>query len=89
MVKTELKLKKTKRQRKFIKDKAIANFLLAHMRPAKIDFSKIKIPSFLNFLDDEEKKPEKQNGIQDNQNDEGLPILGRTQINFFFEDENK
>ncbi len=89
MVKTELKLKKTKRQRKFIKDKAIVNFLLDHMRPAKIDFSKIKIPSFLNFLDDEEKKPERQNGIQDNQNDEGLPIFGRTQINFFFEDEKK
>ena len=89
MVKTELKLKKTKRQRKFIKDKAIVNFLFDHMRPAKIDFSKIKIPSFLNFLDDEEKKPEKQNGIQDNQNDEGLPILGKTQVNFFFEDEKK
>ena len=89
MVKFEFKQKKSKRTRRLIKDKAIVNFLFDHMRPAKIDFSKIKIPSFLNFLDDEEKKPEKQNGIQDNQNDEGLPILGRTQINFFFEDEKK
>ena len=41
MPKTEFKLKKTKKQRKFIKDKAIVNFLLEHMKPAKIDFSKI------------------------------------------------
>ena len=56
MPKTEFKLKKTKKQRKFIKDKAIVNFLLEHMKPAKIDFSKIKIPSFISFLEKEGKE---------------------------------
>ena len=41
--------KKAKRSRKLVKDKAIVNFLLEHMKPVKINFSKIKIPSFLNF----------------------------------------
>ena len=49
MVKGETKPKKSKRARKFIKDKAIVNFLLEHMKPAKIDFSKIRIPSFLEL----------------------------------------
>ena len=57
MVKAEFKLKKAKRTRKFVKDKAIVNFLLEHMKPAKINFSKIKIPSFINFLENEEKSP--------------------------------
>ena len=54
MMKTELKVKNAKRERKFVKDKAIVNFLLEHMKPAKIDFSKIKIPSFINFIENEE-----------------------------------
>ena len=58
MVKTEIKMKKAKRRRKFIKDKAIINFLLEHMKPIKIDFSKIKIPSFLEFENDERSKGE-------------------------------
>ena len=56
MPKTEFKLKKTKKQRKFIKDKAIVNFLLEHMKPVKIDFSKIKIPSFNSFLEKRRKR---------------------------------
>ena len=55
MVKAGFKLKKAKRTRKFVKDKAIINFLLEHMKPAKINFSKIKIPSFINFLENGEK----------------------------------
>ena len=58
MVKMEIKLKKSKRARKFIKDKAIVNFLLEHMKPAKINFSKIKIPSFLTFLETDADKNE-------------------------------
>ena len=54
MMKTELKVKNAKKERKFVKDKAIVNFLLEHMKPAKIDFSKIKIPSFINFIENEE-----------------------------------
>ena len=55
MVKAEFKLKKAKRTRKFVKDKAIVNFLLEHMKPAKINFSKIKIPFFINFWENGEK----------------------------------
>ena len=47
--------KKAKRPRKLVKDKAIVNFLLEHMKPVKINFSKIKIPSFLNFTENEKK----------------------------------
>ena len=61
MPKAEFKLKKAKRKRKFIKDKSIVNFLLEHMKPAKIDFSKIKIPSFINFLENEEKESNMSN----------------------------
>ena len=58
MVKAGFKLKSTKRARKFIKDKAIVNFLLEHMKPAKINFSKIKVPSFLTFLESDVDKNE-------------------------------
>ena len=58
MVKAGFKLKSKKRARKFIKDKAIVNFLLEHMKPAKINFSKIKIPSFLTFLETDADKNE-------------------------------
>ena len=57
MPKAEIKLKKSKRARKFIKDKAIIDFLLEHMKPVKIDFSKIKIPTFIDFLENGEKMP--------------------------------
>ena len=49
--------KKAKRPRKLVKDKAIVNFLLEHMKPVKINFSKIKIPSFLNFTENEKRTP--------------------------------
>ena len=43
--------KKIKRKIKLIKDKAIIKFLLAHMKPKKIIFPKLKMPSYL-CLDD-------------------------------------
>ena len=55
MVKPEFKLKKSKKTRKIVKDKAIVDFLLEHLKPAKINFSKIRIPSFINFAENEEK----------------------------------
>ena len=39
MVKTEFKLKKAKKTKKLLKDKATVNFLFEHMKPAKINFS--------------------------------------------------
>ena len=55
MVKPEFKLKKSKKTRKIVKDKAIVDFLLEHLKPAKINFSIIRIPSFINFAENEEK----------------------------------
>ena len=40
---------------KYIKDKSLKKFLLQHMKRQKLDFSKIKIPSFFgNSEEDEE-----------------------------------
>ena len=83
MVKTELKIKKTKRARKFVKDKAIVNFLLEHMKPAKIDFSKIRVPSFLNFSDNEEKNSVNSHEVQETQNTTELENIGRESRNIF------
>ena len=87
MVKAEFKLKKAKRTRKFVKDKAIVNFLLEHMKPAKINFSKIKIPSFINFLENGEKSsfnsilPQEQNVF------DGRLISGLCMLNIHLENE--
>ena len=87
MVKAGFKLKKAKRTRKFVKDKAIVNFLLEHMKPAKINFSKIKIPSFINFLENGEKSsfnsilPQEQNVF------DGRVISGLCMLNIHLENE--
>ena len=60
MAKPAIKNKRKKRAVKLIKDKAIINFLLEHMKPSKIDFSKVKIPSFLNILESEGEKNNKK-----------------------------
>ena len=56
--KTLFKSKKVKNDKKYkykyIKDKAIKNFILQHTKKPNIDFSKIKIPYFLEFSNDEE-----------------------------------
>ncbi len=39
---------------KYIKDRAIVNFILQHSKKETIDFSKIKIPSFLDISNAEE-----------------------------------
>ncbi len=61
MAKAAIKNKRKKRAVKLIKDKAIINFLLEHMKPSKIDFSKVKIPSFFNFLESEGEKNNSNN----------------------------
>ena len=48
-----LKPKQPKRRVKYIKDKAIKNFLLQHMKPVKLDFSKLD-NCLLNRLSREE-----------------------------------
>ena len=81
MPKAEFKLKKSKRKRKFIKDKAVINFLLEHMKPVKIDFSKIKIPSYLNFLENEEKKPISSNESNEEKIFKDIPTVGLPLLN--------
>ena len=78
MVKPELKKSKVKRARKFIKDRATVNFLLEHLKPSKIDFSKIKMPSFLESFEEGEKesKQEKENRNESNPNRNEMPIFG-------------
>ena len=89
MVKAEFKLQKAKRTRKFVKDKAIVNFLLEHMKPAKINFSKIKIPSFLNFIENEKKDSINSNIFQVENIQEGSPIVGVTLLNEFYDNVKK
>ena len=88
MAKTELKLKKAKRARKFVKDKAVVNFLLEHMKPAKINFSKIRVPSFINFLENEEKSSPDSSDCSTNCRANKFTI-SENSINFFFEEPRK
>ena len=47
---TKRKGKTNSRKSYYIKDKAIVNFIVAHSKKPKLDFSKIKIHPFFNFL---------------------------------------
>ena len=67
MAKSSNKNTGKKRATKLIKDKAIVNFLLEHMKPLKIDFSKIKIPSFLVFQEKEGEKNISNNSNNSNE----------------------
>ena len=87
MVKVEFKLKKAKRARKFVKDKAIVNFLLEHMKPAKINFSKIKIPSFINFIENEEKSSINSTLFQEQKVSDERLISGLSLLNIRLENE--
>ena len=77
--------KKAKRSRKLVKDKAIVNFLLEHMKPVKINFSKIKIPSFLNFIENEKKDSINSNISQEENNKDGSQIEGISLFNNFYD----
>ena len=85
MVKTELKKKKIKRRTKLIKDKAIVNFLLDHMKPAKIKFPKLRIPSYLN-LENKENNEVETNPKDDNQNFDKVFSVAPL-LNFLLEEE--
>ena len=85
MVKSEIKTKKIKRKTKLIKDKAIVNFLLDHMKPAKIKFPKLRIPSYLN-LENEENKEVVTNPKDDNQNSDKVFSVAPL-LNFLLEEE--
>ena len=48
MSKKILRKNKRRTRKKIIADPAIVNFL-GHLRPSKIDFSKIKIPPYIKY----------------------------------------
>ena len=81
MPKAEIKLKKAKRARKFIKDKDIVDFLLEHMKPVKIDFSKIKIPTFIDFLENGEKNSIFSNESNEQKIFKDIPTMGISLLN--------
>ena len=41
---------KHRKKKKILKDPAIVNFLLEHLKPSKVDFTKIKFPSYIKYL---------------------------------------
>ena len=77
------------RPRKLVKDKAIVNFLLEHMKPAKINVSRIKIPSFLNFIENEKKDSINSNIFQVENIQNGSPIEGISLFNNFYDNVKK
>ena len=81
--------KKAKKPIKLVKDKAIVNFLLEHMKPVKINFSKIKIPSFINLIENEKKDSTNSNIFQAENIQEGSPIVGVTLLNEFYDNVKK
>ena len=96
MAKYNLKVKKTfslskkaKRQRKLVKDKAIVDFLLEHMKPVKINFSKIKIPSFLNSIENEKNDSTNSNIFQMENIQNGSQIVGEALLNDLYDNVKK
>ena len=59
--KTNIKNKKKIKYRHYIKDKAIIKFILEHSKKPAIDFSKIKIPSFMEITKNDYHENEKEN----------------------------
>ena len=45
----------------YLKDKSLKKFILSHSKKIIIDFSKIKIPSFIEFISEENKNQEIKN----------------------------
>ena len=95
MSKKDRKQNKKKAKKKYIKDKAIVDFILQHSIKEPIDFSKIKIPSFLDSNTDDEKSTIITKS-DSNKNYEcfafkrgkNLPIFGFSLLNEFSSDNN-
>ena len=82
MVKKMEKSLKKKTKAKYIKDKCVANFILQHLRKETIDFSKIKIPSFLEFVNNEEKESKSFQNHNLNKISEDQKIIICQNLNF-------
>ena len=95
MSKKQTQIKRAKKS-KYIKDKALIHFINQHSRKEAIDFSKIKIPSFLdlkNNKDDEFKnivqKIKKNSEIPKVQNRKGLPNFTFSLLSFLERNEEE
>ena len=91
------KIKKSKNKKSYyLKDRSLIKFILSHSKKLKIDFSKIKIPSFEDFLSTEKEIPfldlNKYNidkGYNETLENKNLPKFQLSTINkFIFEDIN-
>ena len=82
-----LKPKHFKRPIRYMKDRAIKNFLLQHLTPVKIDFSKVK-NCFLNKLTKDENAIEKLfpelNGAKNETNSQSKNKLTNFKCSFNF-----
>ena len=97
MAKKIKKVINKKSKAKYIEDKCVANFILQHLRKEKIDFSKIKIPSFLDVMNNEEEesksnknnnlnKKSEQPNIQKNNN---IPKFGFSFLNELLQEKRE
>ena len=59
------------------------------MKPVKINFSKIKIPSFLNFIENEKNDSINSNIFQVKYIQDGSPIEGISLFNNFYDNVKK
>ena len=89
MAKTKSQIKRSERGKKVIKDKAIVNFLLEHMKPVELDFSKIRVPSFTFFLENEEKNFSDLNKLHLFKKKDEIKFFKMSSKNFAFDDLKK
>ena len=87
------------KKNKYIKDKALIHFIHQHSIEEKIDFSKIKIPSFSNLSETDKddfkeikskylNKNSHNPYIYKNQKNNKMPGFGLSLLNFFVRDDN-
>ena len=87
--KSKVKFKKAKKCR----DEAARKFILSHLRQEPIDFSEVKIPSFLRILESEFNAENTLIGDSSNENLKKennlpeLPIFGLSLLDFFRSNE--
>ena len=85
--KSKVKFKKAKKCR----DEAARKFILSHLRQEPIDFSQIKIPSFLQMIESEinaektiiEKSSNSNEDLKKEKNLPELPIFGLSLLDIF------
>ena len=96
MVKKSKTQIRRKQKAKYFTDKSIIKFLLQHLEKEKIDFSKVKIPSFSDEADTEEeeykyskiKNPIQKSEMPNIPQKNKLPVFGLSLLNDLSTDNN-